>query len=249
MAKQSGLGDRLFVGGYNISGDIGSLSGISAPLAPLIVTDITQSAPERIAGQKDGAMAFSSYFNIDTDRAFTVLKGLPRTDVQATYFNKAVLGGVCASMVAKQIGYDPNRDAAGNLALNTALTANGYGLEWGRQGTAGVRTDTTATNGSSVDGVAATAFGLQAYLHVFSVTGTSLTVKLQQSSDNGVGDAWTDVTGGGFTAVLGGARGSQRIATATNLAVERYLRVVTTGVFTNAQFAVNIVRNKTLPVF
>lgn len=249
MTKQAGLGDQLYVGGINISGDIGSLTGIGAALAPLVVTDITQSAPERLAGQHDGAIGFSSYFNVDTDRAHDVLSLLPRTDVTASYFRGQVLGGVCASMVAKQIGYDPNRDAAGNLALASALTANGYGLEWGRQGTAGVRTDTAATNGTSVDHGAATAFGLQAYLHVFSVVGTSVTVKLQESSDNGVGDAFTDVTGGGFTAVLGGSRGAQRIATATNLAVERYLRVVTTGTFNPAVFAVNIVRNKSLPRF
>jgi hypothetical protein len=147
-------------------------------------------------------------------------------------------------MWAKQVGYDPTRGGDGALSYNTAAQANGYGLEWGRQGTAGIRTDTTATNGSSVDGLAATSFGLQAYLHVFAVTGTSVTVKLQESSDNGVGDAWADVVGGAFTAVNGGATDAQRIQTTINLAVERYLRVVTTGTFTNAQFAVNIIRNQ-----
>jgi hypothetical protein len=51
--------------------------------------------------------------------------------------------------------------------------------------TAAPRTDTTATNGTSYDfGTGSTAFGLQAYLQVLSFTGTSCTIKLQESSDN-----------------------------------------------------------------
>jgi hypothetical protein len=35
MAKQSGLGDNLYVAGYDLSGDIGSLETISGRLALL----------------------------------------------------------------------------------------------------------------------------------------------------------------------------------------------------------------------
>jgi hypothetical protein len=42
---------------------------------------------------------------------------------------------------------------------------------------------------------------------------------------------------------------SQRIATAAGLTVERWLRVVTTGTFSNLVFAVNIVRNPIAVVF
>lgn len=249
MTKQSGIGDRLFIDGFDVSGDIGSISNISAPLAPLVVTDITESAPERIAGEHDGVLGFSSYFNETSGRAFDALSTMGRADRICSYFHGQAINNVAASLVAKQIGYDPNRDTAGNLAVATSMQANGYGLEWGRQLTAGKRTDTAATNGSSRDDLAATAFGFQAYLHVFSVVGTSVTVKIQSSSDNGVGDAWSDVTGGTFTAVLGGAKGAQRIATAVNLSVERYLRVVTTGTFSSAVFAVNLIRNNVSPKF
>jgi hypothetical protein len=92
-------------------------------------------------------------------------------------------------------------------------------------------------------------FGLQAYLHVFAVVGTSVTVKLQESSDNS-GDAYADVTGGGFTAVTAVAgTGSQRIQTSRTQTIERYLRVVTTGTFSSATFAVAVVRNDTSVVF
>jgi hypothetical protein len=83
---------------------------------------------------------------------------------------------------------------------------------------------------------------------VFSVAGTSVTVKLQESSDNGT-DPWADVTGGGFAAATPAASPQcQRIETANDLTVERYLRVVTTGTFTSAIFAVCIVKNEDLRV-
>ena len=80
-----------------------------------------------------------------------------------------------------------------------------------------------------------------------SFTGTSVTVKIQESSDNGAGDAWADVTGGGFTAATGVT--TQRLETARGQTVERYLRAVTTGTFSSATFAVVAVRNDTSTVF
>ena len=32
MAKQSGLGDNFYIGGYNLSGDVGSLGSISGAM-------------------------------------------------------------------------------------------------------------------------------------------------------------------------------------------------------------------------
>jgi hypothetical protein len=55
------------------------------------------------------------------------------------------------------------------------------------------------------------------------------------------------VTGGGFTAATGIT--TQRIATAVGQTVERYLRVTTTGTFTNAVFAVSVCRNDTATAF
>ncbi|MFG3510249.1 hypothetical protein ACGF5F_32655 [Streptomyces sp. NPDC047821] len=242
MAKQSGLGDNLYIAGYDLSGDINALGNIGGGPATLETTGIDKSAMERIGGVRDGRLQMASFFNPGTDRSHLRLSTLPTSDVIAGYFRGTTLGGPSANIVAKQIGYDGTRGDDGSFTFSVEAQANGYGLEWGRSMTAGKRTDTTATNGSSVDfGTGSTAFGLQAYLHVFSFTGTSVTVKIQESSDNGAGDAWADVTGGAFTAATGVT--SQRIATASGQTVERYLRVVTTGTFTNAVFAVSVIRN------
>jgi hypothetical protein len=126
--------------------------------------------------------------------------------------------------------------------------ANGTGLEWGRLLTAGKDTVTGTANGTGVDGAAASAFGLQAYLHVFAFTGTDATIKLQESSDDAVGDPYADVVGSTFTVVTAGPT-SERVITAGNLTVERYLRYRVTGTFSNLVFAVVAVRNLTAVAF
>jgi hypothetical protein len=251
VAKQTGLGDRLLVDGVNLSGDIGALDSITSMREEIENTGIDKSAKERLLGQRDGAMEFSAFFNdAATTGAHVNLKTLPRTDRVITYCRGFGTGSAAASMVAKQIDYAGERDDKGAFTFKVESLANAYGLDWGVQYTNGLRTDTTATNGSSVDAGATpgtTNFGLSAYLHVISFTGTSCTVTLQESSDNGVGDAFTNVTGGSFGAQT--AVGASRIATSATLAVERYLRVVTTGTFTECTFLVAVTRNDTAPAW
>jgi hypothetical protein len=239
MAKSGGLGQRLYVHGVNISTDIQDVSDTGGGFTPLISTDITKLATAReIGGKRDGRAGFNAFFNDAVGQAHDVLSALPTTDVILSWLMSTNLGAPAFSLNAKQVDYNPNRDAEGQLLLATAAVGNSYGGEWGNTLTLGTRTDAGATNGSSIDTVAGTNFGLTAYLHVLAFTGTDVTVKLQQSSDNGVGDAWADVTSGAFTQVTGGAPFAERIQTARNQAVERYLRVVTvtTGGFSNLEF-------------
>lgn len=249
MAKTSGLGDNLYVGEYNLSGDINAISNVSGGVGVIEVTSIDKYAHERIGGQRTGAIEFQSYFNKSAGQAHPVLAALPTTDRIVSYFRGQAIGNPAASMVAKQINYDGNRANDGDFKFTTSAQSNGYGLEWGLQGTAGMRTDTAATVGAALDsGAATTNFGLQVYYHLIAFDGVDITIKLQESSDNGA-DTYANVVGatsGALTAV-----GSARIATATNLAVERYLKVVTTttGGFNSATFAVVVVRNAAEPKF
>lgn len=243
MTKQTGLGHYLLVDGYDLSGDIGSLGQIGGGPTALEVTGINKSAFERLGGVRDGRIEFSSWFNDATDQAFPVLSALLGTDRTLMYLCGQGLGNAAACLIAKQVNYDPTRGADGALTIDGSTQGNGYALEWGVQATAGVRTDTTATNGAALDNAASSTFGLQAYLQVESVTGTSVTVKLQDSADN---SSWADLTGGAFTAAT--TRGVQRIATANDATVRRYLRVVSSGTFSNAVFAVMVARNETAGV-
>lgn len=243
MAKSSGLGAQLYVCSVDASNDTKSVDTISKRITPIDLTGIDKSAHERKAGQLDGNIDWTTFFN--PTGAHLTYDDLPRTDILVSYFHRATLGLPVASIIAKQLEYGNTRAATGELTGAMKTAGNSYWLDWGLALTAGKRTDTTATNGTAVDfnGWGAPAsFGLQAYLHVFSFTGTSATIKLQGSSDNGA-DAYADITGGGFTTVTGAT--FQRIETARNLAVERYMRVVTTGTFSNLQFAVMAVVNAT----
>lgn len=248
MTKQSGLGDNLYVAGYDVSGDITSIGVVGGGPAYLETTGIDKLAMERIGGKRDGRLECTSWFNPTATRAHDRLSNLPTADVIVAYFRGTTLGNPSANIVAKQVNYDGSRADDGAFTFASSFQGNGFGVEWGRSLTAGKRTDTVATNGTAVDfGTGSTAFGLQAYLHVFAFTGTSVTVSLEESSDNGVGDPFAAVTGGAFTAATGIT--SQRIATSNVQTVERYLRVVTAGTFSNAVFAVSVVRNATATVF
>ena len=246
MAKQGGLGDNLFVAGFDVSGDINSLGRIGGGPAALPATDITKLGHARMGGQRDGALEFTSYFNPSASQAHSRFKLLPTTDVIVTYCRGTLLGSPAAAQVGKQVNYDGTRGEDGSFTFEVQALPNGFGIEWGRQLTAGKRTDGAPANGTGVDFAASSAFGLQAYLHVFAFAGTSVTVKIQESSDNGAGAAYADVVGGSFVAAS--AVGAQRIATAA-ISVERWLRVVTTGTFSNAVFAVAVVRNLTAVSF
>jgi hypothetical protein len=249
MAKSSGLGDNFYIAGYNISGDVGSLDNISSPMATLESTGIDRSAMERLGGHRDGLMSGSTYFNDASGQEHAILKTLPLTDVQMYYARGTTLGNAAAAMTGKLTTYDVTRADDGSLTTKFDGVANAFGLDWGRQLTAGVRSDTAATNGASVDfGTGSTAFGLQAYLQVFSFTGTSVTFTIQESSDNGAGDAFAAVTGGAFT-VVSAANQFERIQTSRTQTVERYLRVVTTGTFSQCSFAVMVNRNTVSAVF
>lgn len=240
MTKQSGLGDLLYVNGYDLSGDIGSLGNIHGGMATFDMTDITQSAMERLGGLRDGDISFSSYMNDSAARGHTRLKTLPTTDVLVSYLRGSGIGSPMASLMAKQVNYDGTRAADGALNFNTDAVANAYGLEWGLQLTAGARTDTTATSpATGLDTLASAAFGLQAYLHVFAFTGTSVTVTLQDSADNSTFAA----IGGGVAFTAATAIGAQRIATVNTQTVRRYVRAITTGTFSSAVFAVQLSKN------
>lgn len=228
---------RGWVGGNNLSGDMMTITRISGGPAALDYTDITESAYERVGGERDGGIDWTSYFN--PARAHPVLAALPRTDVIVSAAAGTAVGSPVANCVALQIGYDPTRNQDGSLTAAVTTNADGFGLEWGESLVAGSRTDTTATaSGTGLDGGASSSFGAQFYLQLEAFTGTSVTVKIQDSADNAT---FADLSGAAFVAAT--AIGAQRIAIANNATVRRYVRVATTGTFTNAVFQVNMVRN------
>lgn len=239
MAKTSGLGDAFWLGGYDLSGDIAALKTVRGGIETLDVTDITQQAMARLGGRTDGELGFTSYFDPAPNMEHARLSLLPTADVMATYARGTLLGGDAACMIAKQVNYDGTRDDKGGLTFDVQAVANGFGLEWGNQLTAGIRSDTGAANGTGVDFAAATSFGWQAYLQVFSFTGTSCTVTIKDSADN---SSFAAFTGSAFTAATGIT--TQRLVGGATATVRQFVRVDTSGTFSQCSFAVVFVKNK-----
>ena len=238
MAKSAGLNQRFFINGYDLSGDVGALEDASSPRETFDVTSLDKSANERLMGRGDGSMTFLTYFNDAAGQEHAALKGLPTTDIQAIWGFGASIGDTACGILAKQTDYAFSHPSDGSLSITVPLVSTGgIPLEWGKMLTAGKRTDSSATNGGSLDNAASSASGLCAYLQVFAFSGTSVTVTIQESSDNGSGDAFA--TKASFTAVSAANKQERITASGT---VERYLRVVTTGTFSNAVFAVAVRR-------
>lgn len=257
MGKVTGLGNQFAVGGFNLGGDIQTLSRIGGgPNSPLDGTDITQSAHARIcsllaadgvaAGLYEGGMAASVYFDPAALASHSQFAALPTVSSLFTFAANGAAGSACANLVAKQIDYPGNRGTDGSFLFNVvAQESDGIPLEWGVNLSTWGQSQGVAGNLASVDLGSASpgAYGAVFHLQVFSFTGTSVTFKVQESSDNAVGDAFADVVGGGFSAVS--ARGWQRIETAA-INVERYLRVVSTGTFSAVTFALMAHRRNAL---
>lgn len=240
MAKQSGLGDQLYIGGFDISGDTNSLSKISGSMAPIDVTDITQSANSRLGGLRDGGVDFTAYH--DPTGAHVPLSALPVTDVIATYFRGSAIGSPAASCNGLEIDYAPTRGHDGSLTFAVSVQADKFGLEWGVQLTPGHRVDSAATAAgaaNSLDTGGSLSFGAQMYVQLFAFTGTSVTIALWDSADNVTFNAVASLT----TAALSAPNQAVRVAIGNTATVRRYVAVATTGTFSNADFAVQVSKN------
>jgi hypothetical protein len=231
------MGDDFYFGGYRIGGDIQSLQVQGGPNL-LDVTDITQSAHSRLGGLRSGTISLVAYSDPSAGQEHAAFSPLSRSDIIATYLRGQVLGNPAACCNALQLNYDPTRAADGMYTEKIDLNSDSYGLEWGIQLTAGLRTDTTATTGTAYADTGQTAFGGQAYLQIVSLTGTSVDVTISHATTSG-GTYSTLIDFGAQT-----GRGAWRGFVSNTTTVDQYLKVNTSGTFTSAAFQVTWVRNQ-----
>jgi hypothetical protein len=125
MAKKSGLGNQFFLGGYDLSGDVGALGNISSPRGLVDVTGINVSANDRLLTHSDGLIEFNSFFNDAALAEHAALSGLPTQDRIATYLTGSTLGDSACALVGKQINYDGSRTADGGLNFSVSMQGNG----------------------------------------------------------------------------------------------------------------------------
>lgn len=125
-------------------------------------------------------------------------------------------------------GTSPQRD---DMVDNNVEWMSQVGLDIGRTLNALTTAITAAGNGTAVDFLRATANGGAAYLEVLDFTGTSVVVTIEDSADGSTG--WGTI---GTFASVDAAGSDQRIAITG--AVKRYIRMVTTGTFSNLEAVV-----------
>lgn len=148
--KASGLGSFFLYSGYDLSGDTQSAK-FSSPLGTFDVTPINLKAFQRIAGRRDGKMDVVSYFDPAPLMSHPVYSALPTASVGEMYGVSSAIGAPAFCLNAKQTNYDPTRATSGELTFAVSSVADGVGSEWGVLLTAGLRTDTAATNGAAYD--------------------------------------------------------------------------------------------------
>lgn len=238
MVKTSGLGDSLFVNGYDLSGDVGSVQTISHMVGEMACTGLNKTAMERLQTLHDGEISFNNWFTGDASDSGNVhaherLRTLSTTRL-VTYFNGTTAGNLSAGLTAYQFAYNLARGDDANLAGSvTTKSSDGYGLDVGR--TLDVAAAPTAVgNGTGLDlgthGWLTTAL----HLHVTAFTGTSVTLLIQTDDNSGF---TTPTTYGTFAVVSG--RTYERLAVAS--APERYIRWrASAGTFSAVSFAVMI---------
>ena len=236
MAKKSGLGQQIFVHGYDLSGDIATIDNAGSPRNLLDITAINAPANERLVGLSDGNISVSSWFNDSTEQEHDALSGLVTTDRIVTWAFGATRGDVAACLVAKQLNYDGSRGPDGSLSFTIDTQADGISLDWCNTLTTGKETHSSAGSSTSRDDGAGTTAGMVAYLEITDCDSGTPTVTIQESSDNGSSDAWVNVLS--FSAVgYASAPTAERVTSSGT--VERYLRITTTGTFSNLDFCVS----------
>lgn len=243
MGITSGIGARLYLDQYDLSGDVSALSRVSATTNLQDRTVLQNAAVARLSLLRDGAIDFTAFFNGATGGAQRILKALPGQATQATATTGSTVGADTFSLVGLQATFNDNRGQDGSLVLETSIEASGTALEVGQLLTTGKQTFAGATGGGHTTyGATGTSAGWSAYLHAISIASGSATVTVQDSADN---VTYTGLTGGAFTAVS--APGAQRIAGASGATVRKYVRVNVTGTFTNLVAVVTFVRYEATP--
>ncbi len=223
---------RLFVGGYDLSGDSRNVGGFLSMTGEVDMTAWSDELFNFVANKRAemGITGYQAFVNDATAGAFTRLKTAgTQTDVVAlfggggepavpdpAFILPSIQFSSEASLDAEAavIETDFKVDAASDVTLAEFNNAWGHAL-------ANTLFTATASNASH-DNEAASANGATFMLQVLDATG-DYEFKVEESSDDGGGDAWSTVAT--FT-LDGTAIGSEVISVSG--AVEQYIRFTAT---------------------
>ncbi len=226
MVAKHGKSARIYVDEFDVSGDTNAVT----PAFTVEVAEthgLTAAHKTRVAGQADSKLQVDSFWTNGTGGTDDVVSGYHTGT--ATALVTTCPGGVDDAAECYLL-----RDAICTASSPPAKLGAAVALSHSWESGAGADrmlvvyqdSPTASANGAGVDfGSAGAAGSGAAVIHVTSVTGAgTIDVKIQESSDNNVGDPWADEAGAAFTQLA--AIGKERITWAG--ACERYIRVVIT---------------------
>lgn len=200
MAKTAGLGDGLLVSGYDVSGDVGSISGIQTTFGEQDMTSIDMSARDRVQLIENGSLAFNNFFN-DSDGQGSEARGVhdlltgvtpgKRATHVVSYHRGRAVGAWVANLEALRFSYSLARTQSGSLlgTVNCSSTgARESAIAWSRALTPFVSTFAEANELAAFELGAAS---FRCWYHVLEFSGTDAVVKVQDSADGATG--WADL--------------------------------------------------------
>ena len=140
-------------------------------------------------------------------------------------------------MIAKEADYNVTGSTGSAITSNASFSGTaGVSGEFGEMLTAFDDTHASATDGTAIDNTTSSASGGAGYAHFLSLASGSVVVKIEHSSDNAT---WADLIT--FSTI-----GTSDVPTAERSevtgTVNRYVRVSSSGTFTNAVIAVGFAR-------
>jgi hypothetical protein len=242
MAKTSGLNVRLYVDGNDLSADANSLGAVGYTNTLYDIPTLDSAAMKRLIGTVDGTVTVNGWFDNRANgihATFTSNSGkLPTADVNALIPLGSAVADPCLGLVAKEAEYNTDSASGTALAVTSSFSIDGYAPSFGEMLTAFDDTHSSAGSGTVVDSGAATTNGGTGFLQVISVASGSVVVNLQEATSSG-GSYSNFMT---FSTVASAGAPTAEVLTMEGT-VQRYLKVTTTGTFSNAKIVVGFSRS------
>lgn len=220
MGKLIGGGNvKLYYGANNITSYFNTAS-LNRANELQDTTTFEDTAREYSKGLDDGTVTLTGLYddvagNVDAilNTAFAASAGTNLTIGPAL----DTIGRAAHLLVSRKSRYSIPVRVGEIIGLEAEIQADG-GIDRGRWLHA-LGAETGIVNSASIDDTAGTTNGGVAHLHVTAATVTTVTIKVQHSTDNAI---WADLVT--FTAVAGTT--NERVVVAAGTTVNRYLRAI-----------------------
>lgn len=238
MAKLAAHGTRVYLDQYALSCYLNSSEQAIEQETP-DVTSFCDAGPRRVVGNYDYNHNDLGFFDGADDAGDEILHALLANESDhylTKLFGESSEGGVAYDSLVSLTRKPLSAQVGGAVLLNFESAGRGgiaRGLTLANATVTGAGNRTGRNQGAKASGPS-----LRAIFRVLSFSGTNIVLKIQESSDDGSGDAYADVAG----LTSGTLTAAGVVVATTTAAVEAWRRVniSTPGGFTSALILVTL---------